>query len=132
MPSGEPGGVERRQVVVWRFGDAILSIPLHDAVEIAAVAADGTARCREGSVPVLTPPGLGPHDRARRAVVIRAGERLVAIAAEVVEGVRSYRAVDETAAPDWLDRVRMPYVAGLVRLDDRVVALLAADRLADL
>lgn len=121
---------EATRVVVWRVGDALLAVPLDAAIEIAAVAPDGRAATRAGSLELWTPPGLQEVDDCRRAVVVRAGEGSVAMAAETVEGVKPYTEREAAPTPPWLRSLATPYMAGLIRLDDdRVAALLAVESL---
>lgn len=123
---------EERRVVVWRLGDALLAAPLAVAVEVAPVGPDGKARTRTGPLELRTPPGLPAPGRSPRAMVLRVGDELVAMAADDVEGVKSYTADRAASLPPWLRALPAGHLAGLVRVDDgRIAALLAIETLVD-
>lgn len=130
MSRGDWEPPDRDRVIVWRVGDALLAAPLARTAEIAAVDPDGRAMSRSGPLELQAPPGLPLPRRPHRAVVLRAGETAVAMAADEVEGVRSYTDRQATATPAWLDSLRTDHLAALILLDDqRIAALLAIDTL---
>lgn len=124
---------EADEVVVWRLAGALLAVPLAAVVEIAAVTADGRAVTRAGRLELRTPPGLSLAADAAdctRAVVVRTGGGAMALAAEVVEGVKPYTKRERAPTPPWIRTLPTEHLAGLIRLDDRrVAALLAVDTL---
>lgn len=121
--------VER--VVVWRTGGTLLAVPLESTVEVAPVRGDGRSAGRSGSLPLVTPPGVAWSGDARRAVVVRAGNGVIALAAESVEGVLTVLPGRAEPTPPWLAGVATRHIARVVRLDGgRVAALLSIDSLA--
>ena len=120
MPVDEPV-----RVLVWRYGGALLAVPLDAVLEVAAVTARA-ALSRHGELDLVGVRGLGPEvESPRRAIVLRTGGRMVAIPADAVEGVVEAERGRVGPAPRWLAGVDARHVKALVRLDpDRTAALL--------
>lgn len=118
------------RVVVWRAGGAILAAPLDAVVEIAAVGDDGRAAGRAGPIPLTSPAGAEPR-APKRAVVVRVGERTLALAADAVEGVARSDERVTAPTPRWLRGLAADRIARLVRLEEgRVAAVLDLERIA--
>lgn len=120
-----------RRVLVWSIGGALLAVPLDAVVEIAPIA-DDEARTRGGRLPLRTIASLETTGVARRAVVLRSGATLMAVAADEVEGVHAASLDDQAPTPAWLTTLPTDHLAGLIQLTDvRVAALLAVESLGD-
>lgn len=127
MPS-----VEHPPVLVWRRGEALLAVEVDAVLEVARAEGstpDATVRTRAADAPVLNLPGL-PRDPATHAVIVRTGAGLVALPADVVEGIRAVTPDRFASAPRWLHALAPDHVRGIVTLDDdRLAVLLAVDAL---
>jgi chemotaxis signal transduction protein len=125
VPRGEQGAL-----VVWRLGDALLAVPLHDVDEVVGVDPAGLARAREGPLELRAPPGLELPAASHQAVVVGGGEaapgsarpKRMALAADEVEGVYGSDEASSEAPPTWLGEIGSPHLASLVRLQDGRVA----------
>jgi chemotaxis signal transduction protein len=126
------GGPEGGEVVVWRWSEALLALPLFAVQEIAKVSArTGRVRTRHGALELEPPPGVTPGRRAPRAVVVRSrsGTAVKALAADHVDGILAPGS-DVVDLPAWLSSLDARHVSAVIRLEDgRLAALLDLDAL---
>ncbi len=130
FPGDVAAGEGRREVVLWSLAGALLAAPVASVREVAPTGDDGRARTRSGEMEITPLPGLDPPGTAPRAVVVDAGGLVLALAAEVVEGVVIVDDGAVTRPPRWLTGLNPRHVRGLVSLGPRVAALLRLDAIA--
>lgn len=114
-------------VLVWRWGDALLALPVVAVDEVARVGADGQAASRGAAMPVAAIPGLESREAPSTAVIARTGARRVALPAADVEGVVAVSAAVRDT-PGWLGDEARRRIQGVLELTDgRLAAMLRLD-----
>ncbi len=134
---------EARAMLVCRVDDRLCAVPVGEIVETmrplpvsplphAQRFVAGVARVRGAPVPVLDARALmgaaGPP-RFGRLVILRAGDRRVALAVDAVVGVRWIPAEALHPLPPLLSAVDQDAVAAIAALDSEVLVVLGGGRL---
>lgn len=144
MAANEQHTGESRQLVVFSIADEIYGVDIHQVKEIIRVPditrvprtpefVEGVVNLRGSVIPVLDLRkrfgfDSGEANSDQRIVVMEMGNQIVGMIVDSVSEVLQVDVEDVEAPSPYVVSVDSQYIAGIVKLEERLIILLDADR----